>query len=96
MLNKLTFTAGYTIAATIVGAALSVIALVFVIAETGYDHASGLCAVLVYVAYWPMLLIGQSAHDLFLSFWVIPINVGAWAVVGFCASMIRRALARKG
>lgn len=96
MLNKLTFAARYTIAATIVGAVLSVVALIFVIAESGYDHASVLCTVLVYVAYWPMLLIGQSAHDLFLSFWVIPINVGAWAVTGFCASIIRRAVARKG
>ena len=96
MLNKLAFAARYTIAATIIGAVLSVVALVFVIAESGYGHASGLCALLVYVAYWPMLLFGQSAHDLFLSFWVIPINVGAWAVTGFCASMVRRFIAREG
>jgi hypothetical protein len=96
MLNKLTFAARYIIAATIVGAVLSALAFIFVIAESGYGHASVLCTVLVYVAYWPMLLIGQNAHDLFLSFWVIPINIGAWAVIGFCASMIRRFIARKG
>jgi hypothetical protein len=96
MINKLALSARYTIAATVVGAVLSIVALVFVIAESGYDHASVLCAVLVYVAYWPLLLIGKNAHDLFLSFWVIPINVSVWAVIGFCASMVCGVIGRKG
>src|SRR5713101_8130666 len=69
------FAFGCAIVAALLGGILSIAALVIVISQSGYGQPSAVCTVLVYLAYWPVLLVGWSAHELFVSFWVIPMNV---------------------
>jgi len=89
------FAFGCAIVAALLGGILSIAALVIVISQSGYGQPSAVCTVLVYLAYWPVLLVGWSAHELFVSFWVIPMNVVAWGLAGLLLGMIRQALGRR-
>lgn len=80
----------YSFAAALISATLSIIALVLVVSQSGYAQPSALCITLVYLAYWPVLLLGWSAHDMFTSFSVIPINIFLWAIIGGLLSLSRR------
>jgi hypothetical protein len=75
-----------------IAALLSIVALVFVVLQSGYAQPSALCIIAVYLAYWPVLLLGWSAHDMFTSFSVIPINIFLWGIVGALLMLIRRTL----
>ena len=76
---------------TVIGALLSIIALIVVISQSGFGRPSLVCAILVYLAYWPMLLTGWSTHNLFVSFWVLPANLIGWSLVGFFYGLLRPA-----
>ena|ERR1700680_1935892 len=86
---------GYALVAALLGGVLSIAALIIVISQSGYGEPSTACTVLVYLAYWPVLLVGWSAHELFVSFWVILMNVVAWGLAGLLVGMIRQALGRR-
>lgn len=85
----------YAVVTSLLGAGLSIAGLIIVISQSGYGWPSVLCVVLVYLGYWPVLLIGWSPHDLFVSFWVIPVNVAAWSLVGLLLGWTRQALSRR-
>ena len=86
---------GYALLAALLGGILSIAALIIVISQSGYGQPSTVCIVLVYLAYWPVLLVGWSAHELFVSFWVILMNVVAWGLAGLLVGMIRQVLGRR-
>ncbi len=67
------------------GALLSIIALIVVVSESGNAQASTLCTVLVYVGYWPMLVMGWNVQNLFTSFWLLPVNLIGWGLIGLIA-----------
>ena len=79
----------YCLYATLVGAVLSMLALIVVVSQSGYDSPSLVSTFLVCLAYWPMLLAGWSTHDLVASFWNILINVIGWSLCGFLLGLIR-------
>ena len=81
--------ARYCLYATLLGAVLSMLALIVVVSQSGYDSPSLLSTFLVCLAYWPMLLAGWSTHDLLASFWNIPINVLGWSLLGLLLGLIR-------
>ena len=81
----------YGVLGLLVGAILSVCALVSVVSQTGYAHASPGSALLVYVSYWPLLVIGWDARELFVSFWVIALNILAWGLVGLLFGIVAKA-----
>ena len=81
----------YCTYATLLGAILSIIAFIVVISQSGFGRPSLACAILVYLAYWPMLLAGWSSHNLFVSFWVLPANLIGWSLVGFFYGFLRTA-----
>lgn len=80
----------YFFATASIAVLLSITALVFVILQSGYAQPSALCVMLVYLAYWPVLLLGWDAHDMFTSFSVIPINIFLWGIIGGLLSLSRR------
>lgn len=83
-------TAGrYCIYTTVIGVVLSMIALIMVVSQSGHSQPSVVSAFFTYVAYWPLLLVGWSTHNLFVSFWVIPINVIGWCLIGFVFGLFR-------
>ena len=75
---------------TLAGATLSIIALIVAVSQSGFGRPSLICAILVYLAYWPLLLTGWSTHNLFVSFWVLPVNVIGWSLVGFLYGLLRK------
>ena len=84
-------TAGrYCIYTTLVGAVLSMIALIMVVSQSGYDRPSLVATILIYLSYWPMLLVGWSTHNLFVSFWILPINLIGWSVVGLVFGLVQK------
>lgn len=86
---------GCAIVAALLGGVLSIAAPIIVISQSGYGEPSTVCTVLVYLAYWPVLLVGWSAHELFVSFWVIPMNVVFWGLAGLLLGVIGQALSRR-
>src|SRR2546421_7352462 len=78
----------------LVGVILGVASLIVVILESGYAHASRVCALFVYIAYWPVIIIGWDMHDLFVSFWVIPANVLGWTIVAYLSGIVTQAIAK--
>ena len=72
-----------------VAALLSIAALGIVVLESGYAQASKLCVAVVYLAYWPVLLLGVDAHLMFRSFWVVVLNVVAWGLLGVIVGLLR-------
>jgi hypothetical protein len=74
---------------SLLGALLSVTALIGVISQSGDPKASMFCTVLVYLGYWPMLATGWSTHNLFASFWLLPVNLIGWSVVGLVVGWFR-------
>jgi hypothetical protein len=89
MTSKLKAAGRYCIYTTLAGAILSMIALIVVVSQSGYGRPSLVCTILVYLAYWPMLLTGWSTHNLFVSFLVLPANVIGWSLVGFLFGLLR-------
>jgi hypothetical protein len=89
MTSKLKAAGRYCIYTTLIGAILSMIALIVVVSQSGYGRPSLVCSILVYVAYWPMLLMGWSTQNLFVSFVVLPANVIGWSLVGFLFGLLR-------
>ena len=79
----------YCIYTTLAGAILSMIALIVVVSQSGYGRPSLVSTILVYLAYWPMLLMGWRTHNLFVSFFVLPANVIGWSLVGFLFGLLR-------
>src|ERR1700730_18155432 len=65
----------YAVGGCVIGAVLSVTALILVIAQSRYAHASPTCALLVHIAYWPVLIVGWDARELFASSAVILVNI---------------------
>lgn len=90
MTLKLKRAGRYCIYGALVGGILSVIALILVVSQSGYAQPSAISTIVVYVAYWPMLLMGWSTHSLFVSFWVLPANVIVWSLTGFLVGSLRR------
>ena len=80
----------YAVYGAIVGAVLSIAALIVVVLESGYAHASFACTILVYVAFWPALIFGSNLSNLFVSFWTIPANIIVWALLAFIIGAIKR------
>ena len=91
MTFKLKAAGRYCIYTTLIGALLSIIALIVVISQSGYGRPSLVSTFLVDVAYWPMLLTGWSTHNLFVSFWLLPVNIIGWSLVGFFYGLLRTA-----
>jgi hypothetical protein len=91
MTLKLKAAGRYCSYTTAIGALLSIIALIVVISQSGLGRPSLVCTILVYLAYWPMLLTGWSTHNLFVSFWVLPANLIGWSLVGFLYGLLRTA-----
>ena len=91
MTRKLKAAGLYCTYTTLFGAILSIIALIVVISQSGFGRPSLVCTVLVYLAYWPMLLTGWGTHNLFVSFWVLPANLIGWSLVGFFYGLLRTA-----
>lgn len=79
----------YALYAALLGAVLSVITLVVIVLQSGYNQPSLFATILVYLSYWPMLLVGWSAHNLFVSFVVLPLNLIGWILVGFVLGWLR-------
>jgi hypothetical protein len=65
------------------------IALIVVVSQSGYGRPSLVSTILVYLAYWPMLLTGWRTPNLFVSFFVLPANVIGWSLVGFLFGLLR-------
>lgn len=65
------------------GVGLSFLALFCVIAESGESSSSLGCAVAVYSAYWPSMLVGIKKEMLLGSVWNILLNALGWGLVGF-------------
>ena len=78
----------------LIGVILSVAALIMVILESGYAHASRACTSLVYVAYWPVMIAGWDTRDIFVSFWIIPINILGWTVVVYLFGIVTQVVAK--
>lgn len=74
--------------AIVIGGILSMMALIVAISQSGFGKASAIGAILVYLAYWPMLLIGWSHESLFVSFWLLPMNLIGWAASGFVVGLL--------
>ena len=91
MTPKLKAAGRYSSYTIVLGALLSIIALIVVISQSGFGRPSLVCTILVYLAYWPMLLTGWSTHSLFVSFWVLPVNLIGWGLVGFLYGALRTA-----
>lgn len=86
------FALTYSLAVAAIAALLSVVALVFVVLQSGHAQPSRFCIVLVYLAYWPVLLSGWNAAEMFTSFLVIPINIFLWSIVGGLLALTKRRL----
>ena len=83
----------YGVLGLLIGGILSVCALLSVISETGYAHASHGSALLVYVSYWPLLVIGWDTRELLASFWVIALNILAWGLAGLLFGIVGKVFA---
>lgn len=79
----------YGLYAALLGAVLSVIALIVVVSQSGFSQSSVFATILVYVAYWPMFLMGWNADNLFVSFAALPVNLVGWVLVGFVLGWLR-------
>jgi hypothetical protein len=75
--------------AALLGAIFSIAALIVVVSQSGSERPSLVCTILVYVGYWPMLLMGRTLQELFVSFWLIPMNVICWGIVGCLLGLLR-------
>ena len=64
------------------GVALSFIAMLIVVSESGEGHASLFCNALVYLAYWPSISVGIDKNELFASFRCMFVNGVGWGIVG--------------
>ena len=73
----------------LLGTLLSVIGLIVVISQSGQAKASVLCTILVYLGYWPMLMMGWKTQNLFTSFWLLPVNLIGWSLIGLLIGWFR-------
>jgi hypothetical protein len=72
-----------------VGVALSVLAMLVVISQSGEARASALCNGLVFSAYWPSLLVGVNRDRFFSSLWLIVLNGVGWSLIGLLIAALR-------
>jgi hypothetical protein len=80
----------FSIYAAIASSVMSIIALVFVVSQSGYASASRLCTALVYAAFWPVLLTGYDMRFVFRTLWIIPVNIAIWATIAFLLGCVIR------
>lgn len=81
--------AWYCLYTVVIGGVLSMMALIVAVSQSGFGKPTPLATIIVYLAYWPMLLTGWTTHNLFASFWVLPTNLIGWGAVGFFCGLIR-------
>lgn len=84
------------IAFAVMSACLTGFATIIVISQSGYASATPLCAVAVYIAFWPSYLVGLDPHYLFVRLVPFLVNCAGWALLGFILGVLFRKRSHDG
>jgi hypothetical protein len=80
----------FSIYAALASSVMSIVALVFVVSQSGYASASRMCNAFMCAAFWPVLLTGYDMRFVFRTLWIIPVNIAAWATIAFLLGCVIR------
>jgi hypothetical protein len=74
-----------------IGVALSLVAVVCVVSQSGNAHSSIGCNVIATLAYWPSLLVSER-EKVFKSFYYIGVNGVGWMLLGIVTTALKWAI----